>query len=514
MNLSNIIQRYIPVLILLAALLPVTAALAEDNLADIQRRIDQLQNEAAQTTDLNRLMGIAAELGELSTTLQRLSGIVPAIPPGRGKTPDEEINREIQAINGAYERQKIAIAGYKDPDARQLVPFLSARKLHGSIEVRGSNQRLPSETPYNGGVLRTLQYTIKEDFVGYLITTEYYDPKTGKFTDKLDYGIKTISRKIPAPVFSGKECVETFSPNWKACKKWEPYGSYRLAGGDTYPAIHDWTVMGTPDDDGIMIDIETPDMVFSTVNNSRSRSQGCFGANTYVSNVDFEMDIEDGKLTVQEQVGGDFGGTPHCGRGSTVTLNIELCPKVPRCDQLEALLAKVLWAIELRDKFEAISKVAESVEDLLTKVNLDLNERYPDLDIQDEKFLKENAGGYDIQTGEIVLPNLCRGCATMPLCMWDREGLRIHEKTHELDVLANPDLKRLFTDTQYQLANFTANELARAQARAWGEMDRHAYDENARYLMDILQMELSQSTGCDLPPNFYVDLDKALEALK
>ncbi len=514
MNLLNILQRYIPVFLLLAALLPAPVAFAEDSLADIQRRIDQLQNEAAQTTDLGRLMDIATELGELSTTLQRLSGIVPAIPPGRGKNPDEEINLEILAINSAYERQKITFAGYRDPGAKQLVPFLSARKLHGSIEVRGSNQRLPSETPYDGGVLRTLQYAIKEDFVGYLITTEYYDPKTGKFKDKLDYGIKTISQKIPAPVFGGKECVEIVGNNWKACKKWEPYGSYRLAGGDTYPAIHDWTVMGTPEDDGIMFKVETPDMIFSTVNNSRSRGQGCFGADIFLSNVDFEMDIEDDKLTVQEQVGGDFGGTPHCGKGSTVTLNMELCPKLPRCDQLEALLAKVLWAIDLRDKFEAVSKVAESLDDLLSKVNADLKKRYPNLDIQDEKFLKENAGGYDIRTGETMLPNLCRGCATMPLCMWDREGLRIHEKTHELEVLANPYLKRLFTDTQYQLENFTANELAREQARAWGEMDRHAYDENARYLMDILQMELSQSTGCNLPPKFHLDLEKALEALK
>jgi hypothetical protein len=168
----------------------------------------------------------------------------------------------------------------------------------------------------------------------------------------------------------------------------------------------------------------------------------------------------------------------------------------------------------MRDKYEAKSKIAVSLDDLHSKVNADLKQRYPNVNIQDAKFLEENAGGYNIHTGEIVLPNLCKGCATMPLCMWDREGLRIHEKTHELDVLANPNLKRLFTDTQYQLAHFTANELDREQARVWGEMDRHAYDENARYLMDILQMELSQSTGCSLPAQFYLELNRALDALK
>ena len=93
-------------------------------------------------------------------------------------------------------------------------------------------------------------------------------------------------------------------------------------------------------------------------------------------------------------------------------------------------------------------------------------------------------------------------------------GVVISKKTHELDVLANPNLKRLFTDTQYQIEKFTANELAKEQALAWGEMDRHAYDENARYLMDILQMELSRSTGCNLAPKFYVEFERALDALK
>lgn len=265
MNLLNILQRYIRVLLLLCALLPAPAVFAEDSLADIQRRIDQLQSEAARTADLGRLMDIATELGELSTKLQRLSGVVPAIPPERGKTPDEEINREILAINSAYEQQKVAFAGFRDPGG-PLIPFHGARKLHGSIEVRGSNQVLPSESSYEGGVLRTLQYIIKEDFVGYLGTTEYYDPKTGKFTDKLDYWIKTISHKIHEPAFSGKECVETVGNNWKVCRKWEPYGSYRLAGGDTYPAIHDWTVLGTPEDDGILLKIETPSIIFAFVN--------------------------------------------------------------------------------------------------------------------------------------------------------------------------------------------------------------------------------------------------------
>jgi len=278
--------------------------------------------------------------------------------------------------------------------------------------------------------------------------------------------------------------------------------------------VHDWVIGGSPEGDGIMIQVETPDIIFSTVKNNEARKPGCFGAEIYLPNEDFAMDIEDNKLTAQKTVGGEFGATPHCGRGSTVALNFEICKEVPRCEQLESLLDKIMWTINLRDNYGAMSKVASSEAELHTMVNLDLNDRYPNLDIQDEKFLKENAGGYNIHNGEIVLPNLCKGCATRPLCVWDREGLRIHEKTHELDVLANPELKRLYTDTLYQMQNFTANGLAREQARVRGEMEYHAYDEYARYLMDILQLELSQSTGCNFDPGFYVDLNRMLNALK
>ncbi|MGA7826608.1 MAG: hypothetical protein WCA04_03050 [Geobacteraceae bacterium] len=516
MKARKYLQRSIMIAILLGTLWPAAVTFAEDTPADLEQRLHELENEVEQTDDIFRLMDIASELGDLSSRLEQLSGGLPAVPMYRSKTPDEEINREILAINGAFERQKLAFAGYKGIISAELVPFQSARKLHGSIEVRGSNQKLASETPYEGGVSRTLQYTIREDFVGYLLTTEYYNPKTGTFTDKKDYWIKTISQKIPAPLFSGKECIETVGNNWKACQKWEQYGSYQIGKGNKYPAVHEWTVGGSPKDDGILLKVETPNIVFSTVHNSRSRAQGCFGADIFISNVDFALDIGDDKLAVQQSVGGDFHGTPHCGKGSSVALNIELCKETPRCEQLESLLSNVLWAIELRDKYGAMSKVADSEAELHSLVNLDLNDRYPNLDIQDKEYLDQNAGGYNIQTGETVLPNLCKGCATMPLCMWDMEGLRIHEKTHELDVLADPDLKRLFTDTLYQAEKYnnTANDVAKAQAQAWGEMDRHAYDENARYLMDILQLELSRSQGCSLSPGFYSDLDKALQALQ
>jgi len=511
MRVAVALQRSITVLVFLGVLLP--AALFADEAQDaINERIKALEQEAAQTTDLNRLMEIAKELGELAGKIAPGPGLPAATPQGRGRTPDEQVNREIDAMNSSYERQKRGIVGYRDANA-PLIPFMSARKLHGGIEVRGSNQRLPSETPYNGGVSRTLQYTIKEDFVGYLLTTEFYDPRTGRFTDKKEYALRTISERIHPPAFGGKECVETDGPDWRICKKWEPYALFSISKDDQYPSLHEWTIIGSPEDDGILFKVETPDILFITAKKNKSRGQGCFGAEIYMSNVDLEADMEDNRVIAQQSVGGDFKGTPHCGRGSNVEMHLVLCPEVPRCQQLEDLVDNVLWAIGLRDGFLAKSQTASSEEQLVQSVGVDLAARYPGLDIQDKQYLEDNAGGYNFHTGETTLPNLCRGCTSRPLCRWDMEGLRIHEKTHELDVLANPVLRKIFVDTQYQMENYNANELAREQARVRGEMEYHAYDEQARYLMDILKQELSTST-CTFPAGFYEKYSRAQDALK
>jgi len=506
------VKGFVSALILSCILMLAMPCLSDNSLETINQRIKALEQEAAQTTDLNRLIQIASELTELAAMISPGPGTSPSIRTGRGRTPDEQINYEIDAINSSYERQKIAVVGYRDPNAA-LIPFLSARKLHGANQVNGSNQRLPGETPYNGGILRTITYMIKEDFVGYLVTTEYYNPKTGKFTDKKDYSLKSISTRVNPPSFSGKECVETIGNNWKACKKWELYGLYEIDDLNNYQSIHEWAVGGSPDNDGIMIRVDTPTIVFRTSKKNRSRSPGCFGADIFVSNVDFEADIEDNKVKAQQSIGRDFGGTPHCGKGSTVSLSLELCKEKPRCEQLDALLDNAQWAIDLRDKFLAKSATASSEEQLVQLVNVDLGSRYPGLDITDKEYLKKNAGGYNFYTGKTTLPNLCRGCATRPLCRWDTEGLQIHEKTHELDTLANPVLKRIFTDAQYQLVNFTASQLAREQARVRGEMEHHAYDEQARYLMDILDFELSKS-ACSFPASFYEKYNKVKNALK
>jgi len=498
--------------ILFGMLILAMPGLSDNSLEAIKQRIKVLEQEAAQTTDLNRLMQIATELTELAGQISPGTGAALSTRTGRGRTPDEQINYEIDAINSSYERQKIAIVGYRDPNA-PLIPFLSARKLHGTNQVNGSNQRIPGETPYNGGVLRTLTYMIREDFVGYLVTTEYYNPKTGKFTDKIDYSLKSISTRVHPPSFSGKECIETIGNNWKACKKWEQYGLYEIDDLNNYQSIHEWALGGTADNDGIIFQIDTPTIVFRTTKKNRSRSPGCFGADIFVSNLNFEADIEDNKLTAQQQTGRDFGGTPHCGKGSTVSLNLQLCKEKPRCEQLESLVDYVISAIELRDKFLAKSTIASSEEQLVQLVNVDIAARYPGLDITDKEYLKKNAGGYNFYTGKTTLPNLCRGCATRPLCRWDLDGLRVHEKTHELDTLANPVLKKIFTDTEYQLLNYTANQLAKKQAIIRGEMEHHAYDEQARYLMDTLDFELSKS-GCGFPASFYEKYNKAKNALK
>ena len=206
-------------ILLLVILLAQVFIVHADNQQDaINQRISELQQEASQTSDLNRLMEIANELTKLAGLIAPSQGLTVSIPGGRGKNPDEQINFEMDAINSSYERQKRTLIGFRDPNA-DLITLLSARKLHGTSLINGSNQRQQFETPYIGGVFRTLTYNIREDFVGYLLTHEYYDPKTGEMTSKRDYSIKTISSLIPPPGFGGKECIEIVGNNRKVCKK-------------------------------------------------------------------------------------------------------------------------------------------------------------------------------------------------------------------------------------------------------------------------------------------------------
>lgn len=70
------------------------------------------------------------------------------------------------------------------PAKEVLVPVPLGRKLKGHIRVTGKD----SDSPINGWIPLTLNYTVKEDFVGYMIITDYCDPKKSRFTDKREYG--------------------------------------------------------------------------------------------------------------------------------------------------------------------------------------------------------------------------------------------------------------------------------------------------------------------------------------
>ena len=65
----------------------------------------------------------------------------------------------------------------------KLVPVALATKLRGHIIVNGKD----SDPPQNDWIPLKLTYSIKEDFVGWMVTTDYYDPAAKQFTDKRDY---------------------------------------------------------------------------------------------------------------------------------------------------------------------------------------------------------------------------------------------------------------------------------------------------------------------------------------
>jgi hypothetical protein len=124
------------------------------------------------------------------------------MPQSQSRTPEEEADRRIEAINRLYRQASKSVYQLTD-QTRPLVPLEYASRVRGRIVVTGKDSELFSQD----WVWVDLNYKVEEKFVGYLIVTEYYDPKTRRIADQKDYAIHSISTDIKRISQSGKQCT-------------------------------------------------------------------------------------------------------------------------------------------------------------------------------------------------------------------------------------------------------------------------------------------------------------------
>lgn len=510
--------QYLPYvsLILVGSMLFSLSSFAESNREEIEQRIEQLNAEAEQTTDLNRLMGITQELMDLANQLMaELPSSEPLTSLQRSTTPEEEVERQIQAINRSYRDGRKVLVQHS-VEGEQLVPLAKAARLKGQIHLLG----VFKAPPENDWIPLKLNYSVNESFVGHVTVTDYFDLNTGEPSDKKDYFLTSISTHITASG-SGLECIERSYSLPVTCTKWEQFSVSDISKDNIYPAIHDWVVLGAPQDGGVKIQAESPSIVFRSMNGRVSESLGCFGSEITLSNTSFAAYLRDGRFHDTKQVGHEFRGTPGCSFGSQIEVSIELCDpdafaEMDHCRAIEALLEEMEFILAVRDAFQkAIDRPpqdkAQDLEDLIEIANRELNTLYPQAQSMKELYLQKSTGGYDICNKKIIVPDQCKeSCSPGPLCSWQTEALNAHETTHQDDVEGNPHLFKLSCNTVYRADNFPNNEAAdRAEAQAWGEMDVHAYDEQARAMREIIEQELNNSTGCPFEAQFYLRLQAA-----
>ena len=406
-------------------------ASGENDFEAMQRKMEELARKIGETNDPAELIKIQQELTELTAQmLNQLPKWDPGIVESQGRTPEDEVDRRIEAINRIYRVASKSVYQLTD-QTKPLVPLEYASRIRGRIVVTGKDTELFSKD----WVWVDLNYKVQEKFVGYLIVTEYYDPRTRRIADQKDYAIHSISTDIKRISQTGKQCIGLTSYIPKNCTGYEEFTDYDTHREDVYPALHDWVIMGSSEGDSLSIKVESPSIYFRSANGSVGRALGCYGTKFEIPKSDFERDLQNiDELYASKDVGHKSSGSPRCDPGSAIELRVKPCdPKQyvlkDKCKQLESLLADIKALIRLRNAFKEMADRAKDEDDLMELVVREMTRIYPDKDWK--KSYEEDSGGYDFRSGEIILPEFCNDCTPRPLCEWHLNGLEIHEQTHQ-----------------------------------------------------------------------------------
>ena len=489
---------------------------AENTNQELQRKIEELSKKAEQTSDPAALMKIMQELQSIMQQMPAPGSGMATEMPARGETPEEEVDRAVEAINRGY-RDLMRNIQRISPEEERLVPISFATRLTGHVAVTGKD----SDAPQNGWIPLNLSYQVLEEFVGYLVITDYYNPKARRFVaDRREYMLASISTGIRVPSQTGRQCTNTDFAPFVQCTEWRTLDTYDINSGDVYPAIHDWVIMGSTEEGKVTIEVESPSIYFRSSDRKAGRGIGCYGTKFEQSVSEFSDDLPEHTIKLQKPVGTTSAITPRCEIGSRIELEMEVCdPKrfadLDRCKQTEMLMGSLKMLLTVRNAFKEMAAGAKDVDHLLDLVSLEIRTEYPGVDLQNEAWLEKNSGSTNLCDQSMTVPDLCKGCTPRPLCEWLREGLQIHEQAHYNDLQSHPNVRKLFCDDLYQMQYYSeVNKRHQVQAKTYAKMDYDAYTQQANYLRGVIEDLLSANSECQFEPKFFVDFQEAIDDLE
>ena len=307
-------------------------AVGEETCEELQARLDELTREAEGTSNLGELGRIQQELLDLSSRIMErcmsggsAGGVVPPqmMNPEmmkRAATPEAEIKRQRDLMNIGWEQFNRNMRGKIDPTMDELAPIPRSVPLKGSIRINGQFE----SKPYRGWIWHQIKYTVSETFVGNLIIMTYYDFKTGRFTDKRDYMIQTLSTGISVDRVTGRKCIKASGGLPGRCIHWEKFNRFKISDGEIYPGFYAWTIKADsePGEDIVEIEVSSPTVTFKSANGRATDGLGCFGLRENMTKAQFHSKFQQGRLTLSKDVGSPGEATPGCHPGSTIDLDI------------------------------------------------------------------------------------------------------------------------------------------------------------------------------------------------
>ena len=201
------------------------------------------------------------------------------------------------------------------PGARPIA-VAQATPLSGSLRIDSGS----TSTLY-GKVRRELNYVIKEQFVGNLITTRYFDPLSKAFTDRIDYAIQTLSTEIDGTKFKGRLCSH-FSGSPPACSQWQELDLWQIGEGEEYPGRSEAVVSASTYGQSVTVKMDGPEIFYASSQGAEGLKSGCGDMMQERINIEeFKESLKRRTLRINKELGKAAMG---CRPGSTVTLEMQL----------------------------------------------------------------------------------------------------------------------------------------------------------------------------------------------
>jgi len=295
---------------------------------DLEQRARQLEQQLQGTTDMNKVMEMYREtIQTIDDATRRAGGItgMQAVPGQPATTPEREMERRREIINGQYRQAKSMVGNLQGGTEKPQLP--EAFPLEGYIVVNGGAKEL-----FSNEVTTDLLYTIKEAFVGNLIVLDTYDPVKGRFDREKEYEIQSLSTNISVSGIMGKKCVRRSSYVPSSCTRWAHFLRYEISKGERYPGFQSGVVSAESTENGqIKVTADAPDVTFLGDDGSTNLRMGCFSATWTLNRPEFEQLLKGRGITLRKDIGRPIGPAPGCRPGSTMTLHLRVSQKPEEC---------------------------------------------------------------------------------------------------------------------------------------------------------------------------------------